>query len=116
MRGWFYIGGYSSAGLLIGSIFYRSVSCFPVRILIFNFQSPALGVFANHTHLIADRKLPVFLGLPDVNGDALGWQFCFPVFIQNKLVAADDEIKIAACLFPDFEKQRAWNTSFGAQK
>ena len=29
--------------------------------------------------------------------------FVFLVFIQNKLVAADDEIKIAACLFLDFE-------------
>ena len=29
--------------------------------------------------------------------------FVFLVFMQNKLVAADDEIKIAACLFPDFE-------------
>jgi hypothetical protein len=75
----------------------------PVRILIFNFQSPALGVFANHTHLIADRKLPVFRGLPDVNGGALGWQFCVSCIHTNKLVAADDEIKIAACLFPDFE-------------
>ena len=30
--------------------------------------------------------------------------FAFPVFIKNQLVAADDEIKIAAYLFPDFEK------------
>jgi len=29
--------------------------------------------------------------------------FAFPVFTKNQLVAADDEIKIAACLFPDFE-------------
>jgi hypothetical protein len=36
--------------------------------------------------------------------------------MQNKLVAADDEIKIAAYLFPDFEKQHAGNISFGAQK
>jgi hypothetical protein len=42
--------------------------------------------------------------------------FVFLVFIQNKLVAADDEITIAACLFPDFEKQHAGNISFGAQK
>jgi hypothetical protein len=31
--------------------------------------------------------------------------FVFLVFIQNKLVAADDEITIAACLFPDFESK-----------
>jgi hypothetical protein len=42
--------------------------------------------------------------------------FVFLVFMQNKLVAADDEIKIAAYLFPDFEKQHAGNISFGAQK
>jgi hypothetical protein len=42
--------------------------------------------------------------------------FAFPVFIKNQLVAADDEIKIAAYLFPDFEKQLAGNISFGAQK
>ena len=47
--------------------------------------------------------MPVFLGPPDVNGDALGWQFCVPCFHAKKLVAADDKIKIAACLFPDFE-------------
>jgi len=29
-------------------------------------------------------------------------KFVFPVFIQNKSLATDDEIKIAACLFPDF--------------
>jgi hypothetical protein len=40
----------------------------------------------------------------------------FPVFIQNKSVATDDEIKIAAWLFPGFEKRRAGNASFGAQK
>ena len=40
----------------------------------------------------------------------------FPVFIQNESVSADGEITIAACLFPDFETQRAGNTSFGAQK
>jgi hypothetical protein len=60
--------------------------------------------------------LPVFRGLPDVNGNALGWQFCVSSIHTNKLVAADDEIKIAACLFPDFERQRALNTSFDAQK
>jgi hypothetical protein len=38
--------------------------------------------------------------------------FAFPVFIKNQLVAADDEIKIAAYLFPDFEKQHAGNISF----
>jgi hypothetical protein len=42
--------------------------------------------------------------------------FAFRVFIKNQLVAADDEIKIAAYLFPDFERQRALNTSFDAQK
>jgi hypothetical protein len=46
----------------------------------------------------------------------LGGNFAFPVFIKNQLVAAGDEITIAACLFPDFEKQRALNTSFGDQK
>ena len=38
--------------------------------------------------------------------------FVFLVFMQNKLVAADDEITIAAYLFPDFEKQYAGNISF----
>jgi len=42
--------------------------------------------------------------------------FVFLVFIQNKLVAADDEITIAACLFLDFEDQCAENILFGAQK
>jgi hypothetical protein len=36
--------------------------------------------------------------------------------MQSKSVATDDEIKIAACLFPDFEKRRAGNASFGVQK
>ena len=47
--------------------------------------------------------MPTFLGLPDVNGGALGRQFCFSCIHKNQLVAADDEIKIAACLFLDFE-------------
>jgi hypothetical protein len=42
--------------------------------------------------------------------------FVFLVFMQNKLVAADDEITIAACLFLDFENQCAENILFGAQK
>ena len=35
--------------------------------------------------------------------------FVFLVFMQNKLVAADDEITIAAYLFLDFENQCAEN-------
>jgi hypothetical protein len=88
----------------------------PVRILIFNFQSPALGVFANHTHLIADRKSLVFLGFPDANGGTHGWQFCFSCIHTNKSATTDDEIKIAVCLFPDFESQRSGNASFGVPK
>jgi hypothetical protein len=86
----------------------------PVRIRFFTFQSPTLGVFANRTHLDADRKLPVFRGLPDVNDGALGWQFCVSFIHTKKSSAADDGITIAACLFPDFEKQRELNNSFGA--
>jgi hypothetical protein len=36
--------------------------------------------------------------------------------MQNKSVAADGEIKIAAWLFHDFEKRRAGNSSFVSQK
>jgi hypothetical protein len=35
--------------------------------------------------------------------------FVFLVFIQNKLVATYAEIKVTACLFPAFGKQRAEN-------
>ena len=40
----------------------------------------------------------------------------FLVFIQIKSATTDAEIKIAVCLFPDFESQRPGNASFGVQK
>jgi len=58
----------------------------------------------------------VFRGLPDVNGGAHGWQFCISSIHTNKSATADDEIKIAVCLFPDFESQRSGIASFGVQK
>ena len=60
--------------------------------------------------------MPVFLGRSDVTAVLLVGNFAFHVFIKNQLVADDDEIKIAAYLFPDFEKQHVGNISFGAQK